>query len=177
MKKLSFQNKILPLGLVTVMSLSLAGYALATSGGAGDPLISLSYLEETVTPTLEKNAIDQAEIAVADAEKKINAEISALKEELSGGHTSGASAFLIITLSQGEKITLGSGAQGVLRVGRATVSGSNSPALLNLSKGDTLSNGESLVINQLYLAESNGCVITAQESTVKIMVSGSYTVS
>ncbi len=171
------KNKLAAALLVTGITLGLGGIALANSGGAGDPLVSLSYLEEVFIPTMEMEAIDQAEMAVGRAEYNINQEIADLKSDLGGSSVSGASEFLVVTLAKGEKLTLNSGAQAVLRVGAANVSSPSSPALLNLSQGTSLINGGALVINQLYLATEGNRVLTAGEDVVKIMVSGGFQVS
>lgn len=170
-------KKITSALLVTGLSLGLGGIALATSGGAGDPLVSLSYLDEVFTPTIEMEAMDQAEMAVARAEYNINQEIAGLKSDLGNSSVSGASEFLVVTLAKGETITLASGAQAVLRIGTASVTSPASPALLNLSQGTSLLHGGNLDINQLYLATDSNRVLTATEDVVKIMVSGGFTVS
>lgn len=173
-----FKNKLATTLVVTGIALSLGGIALASnSGGAGDPLVSLSYLNDIFAPTMEMEAMDQAEMAVARAEYNINQEIAGLKSDLGGSSVSGASAFLVVTLAKGEKITLDTGAQAVLRVGTANVTSPASPALLNLSQGTNLINGGGLVINQLYLAPDSNRVLTAGEDVVKIMVSGGFTTS
>lgn len=159
------------------LTIALGGIAMANSGGAGDPLVSLSYLDEVFTPTMEMEAIDQAEMAVSKAEYSINQDIADLKSELSNSNVSGASEFLVVTLAKGEKVTLDSGSQAVLRVGAATVSAPASPALLNLSQGTSILNGGNLVINQLYLSIEGNRVLTAGEDVVKIMVSGGFSVS
>lgn len=160
--------------MVAGLVVTLGSIAMANSGGAADPLVSLSYLDEVFTPTMEMEAIDQAEMAVGRAEYNINQDIAALKSDLSNSNVSGASEFLVVTLAKGEKITLDSGAQAVLRVGASTVSAPASPALLNLSQGTSLLNGGNLVINQLYLAVEGNRILTASEDVVKIMVSGGF---
>lgn len=166
-KKFLTKHKIAALAVVGV--LSVGGVALAT-GESTDPLISLSYLEETVVPALEHEAISQAETAAAQAEYNLKVEMAQLKEDISGGQTNGASEFIVVTLYQGQSITLPQGSQGVLRTGTASFQDGN---LVNLSVGTSATAGAGMMMNHLYLATGSATIV-ATEATVKIMVSGEY---
>lgn len=62
------------ISLVLIMSLMLfACFALAAGGGAGDPLVSLSYIRDTYMPSVLMNA--QAEL---------NSELQSLRDEMTG---------------------------------------------------------------------------------------------
>lgn len=172
------QNMKHKLGIAATVVVILGGMIGMTlaNGGATDPLITLSYLQESVTPDLEAEAATQVKAGLAELEATLDREIATLKDGLSDSSTSGSSHFLVVTLSKGQELRLDIGTQVVLRVGAVTVNASGSPALVNLTQGSTINSGSSLNMNQLYLATIENRSLIAIEDTVKVMVAGGYTI-
>lgn len=154
----------------------VAGQSLAT-GDQTDPLVTLSYLEQTVTPALKAEAKAQALSVAEDFYTRFDKEIALLEAEFKSLSDSGSThQYQLVTLSTGQSITLDLGALVVLRVGAATVSGVSSPALVDLTGGSTLESGASLKTNHQYLASIAARTITASEPLVRVLVYGGYQV-
>lgn len=153
----------------------------ADVGSSGDPLVTLSYLNETfLTSVLTKvdAKITQRNTALTT---QINNQINEAKKSISSsGGTSPAPAaaatFEVVSLSKGQTLQLGLGAEVLLRAGSATCVAASTPGLVDSTDGSVLAGGAALVKNHLYLATvtDRGVKATAD---VKIMVRGTYTVA
>lgn len=141
------------LAAAVVTGISVA--AATTYGTQNDPLITKSYLDDTLTPQLMK----QFE-ALLDA---------------SGSTENGA--FAVLTLTNGQTVKCGAGCEILLRVGTAAVEAGDTPGLVDTTDGTVLENGGVLTQNHLYMATIEGHGIRATAATVKVLVSGSYTIS
>ena len=145
------------------------GAALAATGGQSDPLITLSYLNDTALPSVvtqveEKAAARQSELYRSDMEAIT-------------GTGSGSAAYTLVTLSAGQTMSLEVGCEVLLRVGSATVSAATSPALIDVSSGGTINSGTALTQNHLYMATIADRTLTAGSGTVKLLARGGYQVS
>lgn len=161
-----------------ILALSLVAGTAVASGDQTDPLITLSYLEESVTPQLTESARTQAQAIAEDLDQRFEAELSALETEFkasSGSNSNSTHQFQLVSLSKNQSITLDLGTQVVLRIGTASVSASSSPALINLTSGGSLETDQELSMNHLYLATISGRKITATDASTKLMVYGDYT--
>ena len=132
----------------------------ADVGASGDPLVTLSYLNDTYF-----NAILS----------KVDSRIAA---QGGGSGTSGtASTFTLVTLSSGQTLKGGIGCEVMLRVGTATCSASSTPGLIDTTDATTLNNGGALVTNHLYMMTIEGRGVKAGSGTVKLLVRGGYTIA
>lgn len=155
--KISFKNLIISavvFGLVvSVVILGGVGIMYAAPGSAGDPVISKSYVEETLKPELHEY----------------------IKELLT---SSGQNAsFTVITVYAGETFTGGEGTEFILRQGKGTIIGSANGGVADLTRGYDLSTGENVPPNCLLVvpkAEGRGFKATTD---VIIMVKGAYEIS
>lgn len=159
----------------------LCGAALA-AGDQKDPLITLSYLTKTATPDILEQVEEQAEERQTDLLEKFNAMIDeykgALKEaEKEEEATQLSASYTVISLTNGQVMNLGVGCEVMLRVGSAKVSAATAPALIDVSTGGSLNNGENLAANHLYMATIPDRTITAAADTVKILVRGEYSIA
>ena len=142
------------------------GAVLAAGGDESDPLVTLSYLTQTVTP----NILKQAQLNPAIADYKMAVE--------GGGASGGTSAsYSVVTLTSGQTLALGVGCEVMLRVGTATLAANTDPGLIDVSTGGTLNNGGALTANHLYMATIADRTVQATAATVKLLVRGEYTVS
>ncbi|QNL45750.1 hypothetical protein H8790_07080 [Oscillibacter hominis] len=131
----------------------------ADVGSSGDPLVTLSYLNDTYF-----NAILS----------KVDSRIAA---QGGGSGTSGtASTFTLVTLSSGQTLKGGIGCEVMLRVGTATCSASSTPGLIDTTDATTLNNGGALVKNHVYMMTIEDRGVKATAATVKLMVRGEYTI-
>lgn len=132
----------------------------AEAGSAQDPLVTLSYLNETFMNTI-----------MARVDEKIAAR---------GGQTSGASTaatFTVVTLSNGQTLTGDIGCEVMLRVGGAVCVTPSAPGLIDETTAGTLNNGGALVQNHLYMMTIENRAVRATAATTKLLVRGSYTVA
>ena len=149
------------------------GAVLAAGGDESDPLVTLSYLTQTVTPNILKQVDEQA----AKRQSELLAQLNTAIAE-GGGASGGTSAsYSVVTLTSGQTLALGVGCEVMLRVGTATLAANTDPGLIDVSTGGTLNNGGALTANHLYMATIPDRTVQAPAATVKLLVRGEYTVS
>lgn len=157
---------LLAISCVLSTTVSLA----AEAGSTGDPLVTLSYLNETFLGNI-LSAVDQ----------KIAARNSQIVQQLGGsvsvGGTSTASTFTVVTLSNGQTLTGQIGCEVMLRVGSAVCVSSSAPGLIDETAASTLNNGGGLVQNHLYMMTIENRGVKATAATTKLLVRGSYTIA
>ena len=146
--------KITVCALLALCAIAGTAYAAYNYGSQDDPLVTKSYLDEVLTPEL-----------MAEMEARLDA----------AGSDAGA-AFKVVTLSRGQTVACQAGCELMLRVGTAAASGADSPVLVDTTSGSTLENGGALVKNHLYMATIEGNGFTATADTVKLLISGTYTI-
>lgn len=154
-----------------------AGAAMAASGDQNDPLVTLSYLNQTAIPQVVKQVEENTAAYQKELEKSFASQIEQYKAGSTSGST-GAASYTVITLTQGQVMTLDIGCEVLLRVGTATVKAADGGiALIDLSAGGTVNGGTSLTKNHLYMASLTDRTVTATAGTVKLLVRGGYTLS
>ena len=177
--------------LRTAFCLLLAGTALAAFvaiaadvGSQGDPLVTLSYLNETFLGQI----MDKVEEKLADRDKtlrqELEREISQAERELLGKLGSGtatetggtASSYVAVTLSSGQTLYGSAGCEVMLRSGSAScvASGGSTPGLVDATTGGSINNGAALTKDHLYMMTADRAVKASGEVT--LLVRGSYTI-
>ena len=160
MKKNRWVPRLLVL-LVLCGVLNVTLSAATEAGSSDDPLVTLSYLNETYMDTIME---------------RVDQKIAQRNAQLSGG-TSAASVFTVVTLSSGQVLTGDIGCEVMLRVGTATCVSPSSPGLIDETAASTLNNGGALVQNHLYMMTIEGRGVRATANTTKLLVRGSYTIA
>ena len=147
--------------LLALSAALMSGVSLAAEAGSPqDPLVTLSYLNDTFFSQLMQR-VDQR---IAER----------TGQALPGG---GASAsFVVVTLNEGQTLTGGVGCEVMLRVGSATCGASDSVGLIDTTSGGVLGTGAALSQNHLYMVTIAPRWITASSATVKVLVRGPYTI-
>ena len=139
----------------------------AEAGSEGDPLVTLSYLNDTFLDTI-----------LTKVDQKIAARNSQIAQELGGQSASGtALTFTVVTLSKGQVLTGDIGCEVMLRVGTASCVSPSSPGLIDEASASTLHNGGALVQNHLYMMTIEGRGVQATAATTKLLVRGTYTIA
>lgn len=149
------------------------GVALAAGGDQSDPLITLSYLTQTVTPDI----LARVEEKTQARQEELLTQFSTIVSGQPASGSGNSASYTVVTLSSGQKLNLGVGCEVMLRVGSATVSAATAPALIDSTTGGTLNNGGSLTANHLYMATIADRSITATAGTVKLLVRGEYAIA
>ena len=135
--------------LLCSMAAMLTFSAAAEAGSQGDPLVTLSYLNETFLPKILAQA--------------------------GGTGSAGPSAgFTVVDLDKGKSLTLSAGSEALLRGGTAVCGASSAPGLIDETDAGSIDNGGALVKNHLYLATVDGRTVKATSDGVKLLVRGAY---
>ena len=155
------------------------GAALAATGGQSDPLITLSYLNDTALPSVVTQVEEKAAARQSELSRSFTDQITQYRSDMEAitGTGSGSAAYTLVTLSAGQTMSLEVGCEVLLRVGSATVSAATSPALIDVSSGGTINSGTALTQNHLYMATIADRTLTAGSGTVKLLARGGYQVS
>lgn len=148
---------LLVLSALLMTTVSLA----AEAGSSGDPLVTLSYLNETFFNSI----MDRVDQKIAQR----------TGQAIPGGASS--ASFAVVTLSEGQTLTGDIGCEVMLRVGSAVCVSPSDPGLIDETTASTLSNGGALVQNHLYMMTIGGRGVRATSGTVKVLARGSYSVS
>ena len=162
-------------------SLSLAavllgtGAALAAGGDQSDPLITLSYLNQTAISQIVKQVEERTADRQEELERAFTDQIDQYRQQ-AGQSTGGSASYTLVSMTNGQVMSLGVGCELLLRVGSVTVKANTSPALIDLSSGGTVNSGTSLTKNHLYMATIADRTLTAS-GDVKLLVRGSWSVA
>lgn len=154
------RNRLLRLAAAAALCAALMTTAFAAeAGSAQDPLVTLSYLNETFMNTI-----------MARVDEKIAAR---------GGQSAGgkSAVFTVVTLAGGQTLTGDIGCEVMLRVGAAVCVTPSAPGLIDETAGTTLNNGGALVQNHLYMMTIENRAVRAAAATTKLLVRGAYTIA
>ncbi len=177
---------------VRLAALMFASYALVliamAAGGAGsesDPLVTLSYLNETFLPQVLGKVDEQAEARNKELADKLNEQVQkdaqALAEQygatLPTSNESGkGETFTVVDIPKDKTLYGEIGCEVMLRVGTANCVASSSPGLIDETDGSTLGGGKALVKNHLYMMTIDERGVKATAATTKLLVRGGYTI-
>ena len=175
--------RLLSGGLVT---LALVGIAVAAGqqGTQSDPLITLSYLQQQVTPSILSQVDSKISARQTELEEKLTAVTEEYAKEVesklsasggTGSGQSGSACYEVVTLTAGQTLTGGAACEFLLRSGTATCVSDSAPGLVDMTDGSTLANGGALKANHLYLGTIEGRGVKAS-TAVTLLVRGSYTI-
>lgn len=153
--------------LMLVSCVAMTGVSLAVEpGSAGDPLVTLSYLNETFLGQI-----------MTQVDQKIAARNSQIAQQAGVSGTMSTAEFTVVTLSKGQTLTGDIGCEVMLRIGTASCVAPSSPGLIDETTATTLNNGSALTANHLYMMTIEGRGVKAGADTTKLLVRGTYTVS
>ena len=145
--------------LILIFAVITVNIVLAEPGGENDPIVSLSYIQETVIPELK--AYVDSKIASVGGN--------------SGGEVSSPS-FKVVEISQGQTLTADAGTELILRMGSATVIATEKGGLADTTAGYDLPNAVAMPSNHLLivpLADGRGLVA---QTDIIVMVKGGYSI-
>ena len=185
MKKNHWVIRLAGLLLVSYTLLVVSVMAAGTAGSETDPLVTLSYLNDTfMTQMLGK--VDE-KLTARDKEllDKLNTQVQQDSRELAaqyggsvstGGGSGTADTFNVVTLSDGQTLYGDVGCEVMLRVGTAVCVAPSSPGFIDETTAGTLNNSGKLVQNHLYMMTIDERGVKATAATVKLLVRGGYAV-
>lgn len=168
------------LGAVALSAVLLGTIAaLAAGGDQTDPLVTLSYLNQTALPQIVKQVEEQTASRQKELEEKLTALIAQVQAQTgtgAGTGSGGSASFAVVSMSKGQVMSLGVGCEILPRIGTVTVKANTSPALIDTSTGGTVGSGTALTSNHLYMATIADRTLTAS-GDVKLLVRGSYSIA
>lgn len=164
--------------ILAVACTLLIGSALAAGGDAGDPLISLSFLNKTFTASVDESAaeaLDRSDKALSDGATAQWQKILAAAEASVG--TDYTATFQESRLKQDDILSGPTGLQVMLLAGSMKVEFS-SGAVVDVTTGKELSSGASLSANHRYLvAEDTAALFSVTSKTAVVDYCGSYSLA
>ena len=174
MKKNRWLQRVTGLLLITLML--IATVSAAAIGTADDPLVSLSYLQQTflgqVMADVDAMLVQRDAELTAELDAKIEAAAQNQKETPEGITNR---TFAVVTMSKGQMLMGEIGCEVMLRVGTAACVSSSNPGLIDQTDASILNDGGELVKNHLYMMTIEGRGVKATANTVKVLVRGTYT--
>ena len=165
MKKNRWYLRLLAL-LVLCGALNVTISAAAEAGSSGDPLVTLSYLNDVFLGQI-----------MTKVDQKITARNSQLLQQSGGAGGMSGVEFAVVTLSKGQVLTGDIGCEVMLRVGTASCVSPSNPGLIDETTAASLNNGGALAANHLYMMTIEGRGVKAGSDTTKLLVRGSYTIA
>lgn len=153
--------------------------ASAAGGDQTDPLVTLSYLTQVVTPELLGKVDEQVAANEKALTDKLNAaidEYSKQMEQVLGQGGSGSAAYVSVSLPAGKTLCPDAGSELLLCSGSGKVAAGSTPVLLDATSGASLTVGGSLTASHLYVVSSEGAGVTAVSASV-LLVRGAYTIT
>ncbi len=168
------KKRTLLISFVLAVSL-LACFALAAGGDAGDPLISLSFLNGAFTKTAEEKLDAAVDQAAQDALGSAKAEwTSAVARAEASAGSDYAAKWTEASLKQGDILSGTMGLQ-VIPYTRGITVRFSSGAVIDLTDGRELASGEALTSGHRYLtAEDTTALFTVSGKTAVVSYCGSY---
>lgn len=161
--------------LTLLLLLSVGTVAMAAeAGSSGDPLVTLSYLNDTFLGTV----LSKVDAKIAERNTALSAQIDQKIAAAGGSGASGGAAdtFTVVSIPQGKTLKGDIGCEVMLRVGSASCVSPSSPGLVDETDGSVLENGGALVKNHLYMMTIENRGVKASAATVKVLVRGGYTI-
>ena len=145
-------------------------------GGQGDPLVTLSYLDNIYTSYISDLLRKDVEAQAQAIEASLEQRIAALEEASREARAVSASTYQLVTLEEGQILSGDRGIELILRVGEVSVTAQNSPGLVDTTTSGSLEDGQSLEKNHLYMITIPGNGIRA-EGHALLIVRGAYEIN
>ena len=148
------KNKFIALTTAAVLA-TTAICAIAAPGTDDDPLVSLSYITDTLIPELHEYV-----------DSKVGKNNSSTPE---------ASTFKVVDVKKGQMIKCGDGCEMILRMGTGTIVASDKGGISDVTAGIDLGQDEAMPANHMLIAplgDGRGIKMTTDG---KVMIKGTYT--
>ncbi len=158
--KFSKSKILIPTIVVSAVIAASTFMAIASPGSEDDPLITLSYINEKVIPSL-KEYIDSK---ISDAPQK--------------GETvnSASLGYTLVNVKANHKIIGAEGTEFVLRMGSGTIVATENGGVADLTAGEDLANGTPIPSNHNLLSPKNDSRGLKMTTDGIVLIKGTYTV-
>lgn len=170
--------------LLLVGSVLAAFAAMATGAGSqGDPLVTLSYLNETflgeVLQSVDEKLADRNALLRQETQQAVEQAQRELLEQLGSGAAvsgGGAVSYVVVELSDGQLLHGGAGCEVLLRRGSAhcVAEDRTTPGLVDTTSGGSIGHGGALAEDHLYLLPAARSIQAT--GAVTLLVRGDYAI-
>ena len=155
------KGKYVKFAIIFGLCLAVVGgfAAFSEPGGTDDPVVTQSYIIDTVVPDIKAYVDNQLGIAASD-----------------GTVTARPSSFVVVNVSAGQSVIGEAGTELILRMGKGTIIATQKGGLADTTAGYDLANGTEMPANHLLIvpvADGRGYKATTDGI---VMVKGGYTV-
>ncbi|MBE6991929.1 MAG: hypothetical protein E7430_05050 [Ruminococcaceae bacterium] len=172
------KHLVLKLAIVALIIVIGAGmFASAAPGDSSDPLVSLSYINETVIPALTARLEGMVGDAKSELSDSFDNTLNEFKQSLNAETVTNAlddignrSEYKSVELTDGQSVTLHTGCEVLFVSGEGLTSGT----LSDTTAGVSIENGR-LEANHLYLCTDSVSIIADGEA--ELLVKGNYEVN
>lgn len=177
---------LLLLLLLSYCALVVGVTAAGTAGSESDPLVTLSYLNDTflsrIMEMVDRRLAERESVLSDKLATQVAQDMQTLAEQYgtpSGAQSDGgvAPTFVVVTMEQGQTLYGDIGCEVMLRVGTAKCVSPSSPGLIDETDASVLEGGGQLVKNHLYMMTITDRGVRATAATTKLLVRGGYSVS
>ncbi len=163
--KLSQRTKIL-ISATLIMFVFSAVVAFASPGDSSDPLVTLSYITETLMPEINSH-IDQRITQKIDM---------ALASYTPPAKTEANNSFILVNVKKNQTIIGEEGTEFVVRGGSGIIVATSSGGIADLSAGMDLPDGTAFPPNHLLLVPRNDSRGIRFNTDGIVLIKGNYTV-
>ena len=171
--------------LRTGLCLLLAGFVLTAFvaiavdvGSQGDPLVTLSYLNDTFLGQMLERVDEKLAGREEALQQELEEQISRTQKELlaqlggNGADENGGAAvyFMEVNLTAGQTLWGFAGCEVMLRGGSAScvVTDGSVPGLLDTTDGSTANHGAALAANHLYMMPAQRGILASEDVTLLV---------
>jgi len=169
------RKRIIIIALIVLLMVGVGvgtwAVAAANYGTSTDPLVTLSYLNNKLTPDILAQFQKQLDSKVADLNTSFQKQVQDLQDKLSKTST-GSAVFVQVSMQSGQSITCSAGTEILLRSGTAQAWSDMS----DLTGGGVLKLGDGLKQNYMYIVPFDGGGLGATSATT-LLIRGSYKLS
>lgn len=163
--------------LLLLMALLMGTVSATGIGTENDPLVSLSYLQETFLPQILSGVDAMLEERDTQLIEHVDEAVAGVQESWPDSESGTTNrTFAVVTLSKGQKLMGEIGCEVMLRVGTAVCRAPSKPGLIDQTEGAAINDGDELVKNHLYMMTIEDRGVEATAKTVKVLVRGTYTI-
>jgi hypothetical protein len=144
--------------------------AAANYGTSSDPLITLTYINNKLTPELLTQFQKQLDAKTAEMNTSLQKQIQELEAKIE--KSSGGTSFVQVNLQSGQSVSCSAGAEIMLRSGSVQAWSD----LSDLTSGSALKQGEALKQNYMYLVPFDGGGVGAAGAST-MLIRGNYKIN
>lgn len=130
---------------------------IATPGDGNDPIVTLSYINDTVIPSLKEY---------------VDSKITSAPQTPAGS----SSSYNLVNVKAGQKIIGSEGTEFVLRMGSGTIVATANGGVADLTDGTDLTDGSPIPANHNLLSPKNDSRGLRMSTDGILLIKGTYTV-